>query len=164
MDSDSTQRSASATFAERLRELFATIQDRDKRGRPRPFSNKAVAQAISEDPSHDTTISRTYLDGLRNGRNVNPSTATVAALVKFFNDHRAPDTPPVTASWLIGEESADDARLRQAMSDANVRAIAMRASGMNPELQEQLLDMMQILSRGSRDRTDDGATGTDSEG
>lgn len=133
------------TLAARLNELFATVTYQVK-GRRREFSTPYVAKAISEDAEHDTTISRVYLAGLRNGTNTNPSRAVMVAIAKFFDDHRAPDQPPVTVGYLAGDVDAPEEReLRAALADGQVRAIAMRAGNMSPRVRQQMLDMLDIL-------------------
>lgn len=133
------------TLADRLNELFANITYQSK-GKRREFPTPYVAKEISEDTAHETTISRVYLAGLRNGSNTNPSRAVMAAIAKFFDDHRAPDQPPVTVGYLAGD-AADPAEreLRAALADSQVRAIAMRAGNMSPRVRQQMLDMLDIL-------------------
>lgn len=133
-----------ATVAERLNELFATVTVL-RRQRWREYSTPHVARAISEDPSHDTTISRVYLNGLRNGTNTNPTVSVVRAIAKFFDEHRSPDTPPVTAAYLLGEDAPQDRELRQSLADRQVRTIAMRAGNMDDRLRRQVLDMLDVL-------------------
>lgn len=135
----------SSALTERLRELFETVHREGRGGRQRTFSSREVAEGISADPNHGVTVSRNYVDGLRNGRFTNPTAELLAALVAFFNDHRPPKTPVITVSWLIGEETSEDRELRAAMDEENIRAIAMRSAKMDPELQGQILDMVRIL-------------------
>jgi hypothetical protein len=141
-------------FADRLNELFATIGQRDGKGRWREFSTPQVARAISEDPSHDTTMSRVYLATLRSGSNINPTIAVVRAIAGFFDAHRAPHDAPVTASYLLGED-AEEIEWRRRLADHQVRAIAFRAGEMSPQLRRQVLRMLDVL-----DGTGSGETGS----
>lgn len=131
-------------FADRLNELFATIGQRDANGAWREFSTPQVARAISEDPAHGTTMSRVYLATLRSGSNTNPTIAVVRAIATFFDQHRAPHDAPVTASYLLGENT-EEIEWRQKLADHQVRAIAMRAGEMSPQLRRQVLRMLDVL-------------------
>ncbi|MGJ5756529.1 hypothetical protein FB563_8336 [Streptomyces puniciscabiei] len=135
-----------ATLAERLNAWFADAATTDAVGRRREPSTAEVAQAISEDPSHDVTISRSYLAALRNGSQTNPTISVLAAIVQYFRAR--PMTLPVSVGALINEETADDAddpAWASALADRQVRSIAMRAGGMTPEMREQLLSIMDAL-------------------
>jgi hypothetical protein len=128
--------------------LFASITWTDDRGRPREYSTPQVARAISEDPAHDTTVSRVYLATLRSGTNTNPTVAVLKAIARFFNERRAAGTAPVTASFLLGEGDDPEAReLRTKLADRQVRLIAMRAGDMTPAVRRQVLQMLDILDR-----------------
>lgn len=140
------------TLAERLRELFDTVQYQDARGRWKSYTAKYVAQSISEDPRHDTTITLNYLDALRNGRHTNPTGEVLQALVQFFNDHRPPTVPLATVDWLLGSETERERQVRSRMRDERVGTIAMRTAEMDDELQDQVLDMLDILKRNRRGR------------
>jgi hypothetical protein len=149
--SESAGRS-SATVAARLNELFATVTWVDDRGRRREYSTPQVAKAISDDPSHDTTVSRVYLATLRSGANANPTVAVLKAIAKFFDERRSAETAPITASFLLGEPdpAGDDGEareLRRKLADRQVRMIAMRAGDMTPALRRQVLQMLDILDQ-----------------
>jgi hypothetical protein len=137
-----------ATVATRLNELFSTVTWVDDRGRRREYSTPQVAKAISDDPTHDTTLSRVYLATLRSGTNANPTVAVLKAVAKFFDERRAAGTAPVTASFLLGEDgpAEDDGELRRKLADRQVRLIAMRAGDMTPALRRQVLQMLDILA------------------
>ncbi|MFD7904606.1 MULTISPECIES: hypothetical protein [unclassified Kitasatospora] len=136
-----------ATLAERLNAWFADAATTDAVGRRREPSTSEVAQAISEDPSHDVTISRSYLAALRNGSQTNPTISVLAAIVQYFRAR--PMTLPVSVGALINEETAadaaDDPAWASVLADRQVRSIAMRAGGMTPEVREQLLSIMDAL-------------------
>ena len=131
-----------ATLAQRLNALFATIT-RESRQRRREYSTPHVANAISEDPSHDTTISRVYLNALRNGSNTNPTVAVVRAIAKFFDDHRDPASQPVTVAYLLGE--GDDPELTAQLADDQVRTIALRAGNMDDRRRDEVLRMLDVI-------------------
>ena len=141
-----------ATVAARLNELFATVTWTDDRGRTREYSTPQVAKAITDDPEHDTTVSRVYLATLRSGANANPTVAVLKAIAKFFDERRAAGTPPVTASFLLGEHdpAGDDPEareLRDKLADRQVRMIAMRAGDLSPAVRRQVLQMLDILDQ-----------------
>lgn len=141
-------------IAERLNELFATVTY-ERGGRQRTFSTPHVAKAICDDPSHGTTLSRVYLNGLRNGTNTNPTVAVVRALAKFFDEHRPPDSAPITAAHLLGDEDAADRALCEKLADHRLRAIALRACGMDERLRERALEMLDVLDPPGGRRPDD---------
>src|SRR3954451_19885891 len=91
-----------APVAARLNELFATVTWVDDRGRRREYSTPQVAKAISDDPSHDTTVSRVYLATLRSGANANPTVAILKAIAKFFDERRPAGAAPITAAFVLG--------------------------------------------------------------
>jgi hypothetical protein len=140
-----------ATVAARLNELFATVTWMDDRGRPREYSTPHVAKAISDDPAHDTTMSRVYLATLRSGVNTNPTVAVLKAIARFFDERRPPGRAPVTASFLLGESGPDDdpeaRELRDKLADRQVRMIAMRCGDLTPAVRRQVLQMLDILDQ-----------------
>jgi hypothetical protein len=145
-----------ATVAARLNELFAAVTWVDDRGRAREYSTPHVAKAISDDPSHSTTMSRVYLATLRSGANANPTVAVLKAIAKFFHERRAAGAAPITASILLGEnDPAGDDReateLRRKLADQQVRMIAMRAGDLTPAVRRQVLQMLDILEQSTRE-------------
>ncbi|MCA1192889.1 MULTISPECIES: helix-turn-helix domain-containing protein [unclassified Saccharopolyspora] len=128
-----------SVFVARLRGLFDEITYVDEEGRRRRVSNQYVAER--------TGLSKSYIDGLRNGRNTNPGLNVLTALVSFFNAHRGPDTPPVTVSFLAGDDASpeQDVSLQQQLADRDVRAIAMRAGEASPHQRRQILAMLDAL-------------------
>lgn len=144
-------------LAERLNDLFATVTDRS-RGQRHEYTTPAVAQAISDDPAHDTTISRVYLNGLRNGTNTNPTIGVVRAVAKFFDERRSPFEHPVTAAYLLGEEGPEERALRAALADERVRSLALRAAELEDARLDQALRMLTVLAQeaaGERTRGED---------
>ncbi|MEV4193941.1 hypothetical protein [Streptomyces toxytricini] len=136
-----------ATLAERLNAWFADAATADAVGRLREPSTAEVAQAISEDPRHSVTISRSYLTALRNGSQTNPTVSVLSAIVTYFQGRDM--TLPVSVSALIDEEPpARPSELPQewaALADRQVRSIALRAGQFTPELRDQLLSIMDVL-------------------
>ncbi|MFJ2821353.1 hypothetical protein ACIO7M_09595 [Streptomyces toxytricini] len=136
-----------ATLAERLNAWFADAATADAVGRLREPSTAEVAQAISEDPRHSVTISRSYLTALRNGSQTNPTVSVLSAIVTYFQGRNM--TLPVSVSALIDEEPpARPSELPQewaALADRQVRSIALRAGQFTPELRDQLLSIMDVL-------------------
>ncbi|MDO0915097.1 hypothetical protein QQM39_31035 [Streptomyces sp. DT2A-34] len=137
-----------ATLAERLNSWFADAATADTVGRLREPSTSEVAQAISNDPSHDVTISRSYLTALRNGSQTNPTVSVLSAIVKYFQSRDM--TLPVSVSALINEEpparpAEPQEEWAAALADRQVQSIAMRAGQLTPELREQLLSIMDVL-------------------
>lgn len=135
-----------STVAERLNELFATVTWVDQQGRRREFSTPQVARAISDDPSHDTTVSRVYLATLRSGTNTNPTVAVLKAIARFFDQRRAGDAAPITASYFLDEED-ESQEFRRQLADRQVRMIAMRAGNMTPAVRRQVLQMLDVLEQ-----------------
>jgi transcriptional regulator with XRE-family HTH domain len=135
------------TLAERLNALFATTRWADPRGRQREYSTAEVAKAVTADPSHPATLSRSYLAMLRNGSHTNPTLSVLVGLAKFFDDHRDPASPPITVHELVAQEASDDALLRQVLASREVRKVAMRAGMMTPAMREQLLKMIDVLDQ-----------------
>ncbi|MYZ37867.1 hypothetical protein GT002_22860 [Streptomyces sp. SID4917] len=138
-------------MAERLNRLFAVVRWTDAHGRQREYSTAEVAKAVTADPSHPATLSRSYLAMLRNGSHTNPTLSVLEGLAKFFDDHREAGTLPITAQWLVAQEDPEDELLRQRLASRQVRMIAMRAGAMTPAMREQLLKMIEILDHGSDD-------------
>ncbi|WP_246461023.1 helix-turn-helix domain-containing protein [Nocardia transvalensis] len=90
-----------------------------------PLSNAAAAEAITR--STGTSISAAYLWQLRTGLKSNPTVQHLQAIAQYFG---------VPASYLVdgGADEAVESQLGllQAMKDAGVRNLALRASGLTP--------------------------------
>jgi hypothetical protein len=141
------------TLAERLNAWFADAATPDAVGRLREPTTSEVAKAISEDPSHDVTISRSYLTSLRNGSQTNPTMNVLSAIVRYFQSRDM--SLPVSVSALISEPAPTGAREEkeertETLADRQVRSIAMRAGRLTPELREQLLSIMDVLDDSRR--------------
>lgn len=140
MRRDLADEHAASVFVARLRKLFDEITYVDEAGRHRRFSNQYVGE--------QTSLSRSYIDGLRNGRNTNPGLNVLTALVKFFNEHRNPNGPPITVSYLAGDDVTTDVEnddLHERLADQDVRAIAMRAGEASATTRRQILAMLDVL-------------------
>lgn len=132
-----------SVFTERLRTLFDEVTHVDQRGRRRRFSNPYVAER--------TDLSVSYIDALRRGEKTNPGLNVLTKLAAFFNEHREPETPRVTVSYLAGDTNdrapiEDDALLAR-LDDTDVRLIATRARGCSPRTRQQILDLIEVLER-----------------
>jgi transcriptional regulator with XRE-family HTH domain len=144
------------SLAERLNALFAMVRWTDAYGRQREYSTAEVAKAVTDDPSHPATLSRSYLAMLRNGSHTNPTLSVLEGIAKFFDDHRPAGTAPITVQSLVAQDDPEDELLRQRLADHQVRAIAMRAGDMTPAMRKQLLKMIAIFDQ---DSTPDPGTG-----
>ncbi|WNF30937.1 hypothetical protein RI138_31150 [Streptomyces sp. C11-1] len=135
------------SLAERLNALFAMVRWRDAHGRQREYSTAEVAKAVTADPSHPATLSRSYLAMLRNGSHTNPTLGVLDGLVKFFDDHREPGAAPITIQSLVAGRDPEDDLLREQLASRQVRMIAMRAGAMTPTMREQLLKMIETFDQ-----------------
>lgn len=131
-------------LAIRLNHLFATVHP----GGRGPYSNEEVARAIR---AQGGDISKQYIAYLRKGERDNPRMHHLEALARFFG---------VPVAYFFDDQAADrvDARLDQlgalrdaglrrsdlqALDDAGVTRIAMRAVGLSPKglgIAETILD------------------------
>jgi len=115
----------------KLNKLFDTMR---KPSDP-PLSNAAAAEAITRKTG--ISISSAYLWQLRTGAKTNPTVTHLRAIAQFFG---------VAPSYLIdpGIDPDIDAQLNllQAMRDAGVRDLAMRASGLTPQALNSLRAMV----------------------
>ncbi|MCM6778554.1 helix-turn-helix domain-containing protein [Nocardia sp. CDC159] len=116
------------TTAEAPTELAAKINrlfDVMRKPSDPPLSNAAAAEAITQ--ATGTSISSAYLWQLRSGLKSNPTVVHLRAIAQFFG---------VPASYLIDagpdEEIESQLSMLQAMKDAGVRNLALRASGLAP--------------------------------
>ncbi|MGW3207615.1 helix-turn-helix domain-containing protein [Streptomyces sp. NPDC001135] len=113
---------AESTLAERLDSLFC-------RSRPggRRWTNNEVAGKIKEKHPH-IRVSGAYLSALRNGSRTRPSQELMAALAEFFG---------VSPAYFVDPDHAErvNAQLAglEALSQAGVRAVALRAVGVQQD-------------------------------
>jgi transcriptional regulator with XRE-family HTH domain len=125
----------STTFAARLNRLFDTVYP-PGRG---PHTSAEVIAALK---AEGVTMSAPYLSQLRSGNRTNPSSTTMTALANFFRikpayftDDEYYEKLDKELSWLA------------TMRDEGVRRIAVRAVGLSPEAQEDLLHRVDELRR-----------------
>ena len=115
----------------KLNKLFDTMR---KPSDP-PLSNAAAAEAITRNTGGSN--SSAYLRPLRTGVKTNPTVTHLRAIAQFFG---------VAPSYLVdpGIDPDIDAQLNllQAMRDAGVRDLAMRASGLTPQALNSLRAMV----------------------
>jgi transcriptional regulator with XRE-family HTH domain len=123
---------AGRSLAEKLDHLFRTVHPRN-RGE---YTFEEVAAALRAEGG--PTISATYVWQLRKGIRDNPTKRHLEALAQFFG------VPPAyffddTAAERIDAELA----LLNAMRDASVRQIALRASGLSPKSLNAITEMVE---------------------
>ncbi|MCV7402970.1 helix-turn-helix transcriptional regulator [Mycobacterium fragae] len=125
----------STTFAARLNRLFETVYP-PGRG---PHTSAEVIAALK---AEGITMSAPYLSQLRSGNRTNPSSATMAALANFFRIKPAYFTDDEYYEKLDKELS-----FLNTMRDENVRRIALRASELSAEAQQDLVQRVDELRR-----------------
>jgi transcriptional regulator with XRE-family HTH domain len=130
-DTSADSQTSTADLAVKLNKLFEIM----RRPSEPPLSNAAAAAAITEKTG--VSISAAYLWQLRTGLKTNPTVTHLRAIAEFFG---------VSASYLIdaGVDEKVDAQLNllQALRDAGVRDLAMRASGLTPAALTNLMAMV----------------------
>lgn len=125
----------STTFAARLNRLFDTVYP-PGRG---PHTSAEVIAALK---AEGVTMSAPYLSQLRSGNRTNPSTATLAALANFFRIKSAYFTDDEYYEKLDRELS-----WLAMMRDDGVRRLALRASELSPEAQDEVMERVNELRR-----------------
>ena|SRR5579875_1918485 len=125
----------STTFAARLNRLFDTVYP-PGRG---PHTSAEVIAALK---SEGITMSAPYLSQLRSGNRTNPSATTMAALANFFR---------IKPAYFTDDEYYEKLDKELAwlatMRDEGVRRIAVKAAGLSPEAQQDLLQRVEELRR-----------------
>ncbi|MFD7811650.1 helix-turn-helix domain-containing protein [Streptomyces sp. NPDC059785] len=109
-------------LAVRLDDLFRTVRPKGKH-----WTNAEVAEELKR-TNPELKVGGVYLSQLRTGKRSNPSPDLLAALARFFGVSVAYFFDEKVAESVLGEVAAIEA-LRQ----AGVRAVAMRAAGMKKE-------------------------------
>ncbi|MEV0993004.1 helix-turn-helix domain-containing protein [Streptomyces sp. NPDC049949] len=109
-------------LAVRLDDLFKTVRPKGKR-----WTNAEVAEELKR-VNPEIKAGGVYLSQLRTGKRSNPSPDLLAALARFFGVSVAYFFDDEVAESVLGEMAAIEA-LRQ----AGVRSVAMRAAGMKKE-------------------------------
>src|SRR3954447_25477910 len=122
---------AAGTLAAKLNHLFGVVRPAD--GDEYTFDEVAESIRTQGGP----TISATYLWQLRKGKRDNPTKRHLEALAGFFG------VPP---AYFFDDAAAEriDAELAllNALRDAPVRQIAMRASGLSPRSLATIVEMV----------------------
>ncbi len=140
-------------FAERLDRLFRTVHPKD-RG---PYTPAEVADAINE-AAGGRAVSGTYLWLLRTGQRDNPTMKHLIAIARFFG------VPP---TYFFPDEAmqqdAVPAELAAALSDDQVREMALRAAGLSDRSLKAITDMINS-ARMVEGLPDDDAAAADPEG
>ncbi len=111
-----------AALAERLDELFRKSRPGGSR-----WTNDQVAAEIKK-ANPDIRVSGAYLSALRTGKRTRPSPELQVALAKFFGVSPAYFFDPDRAERVIQQLTVLDQ-----MSQAGVRAVALRAVGLPAE-------------------------------
>ncbi|MBB4688964.1 helix-turn-helix domain-containing protein [Amycolatopsis jiangsuensis] len=119
------------TLAARLDDLFRSV-----RPQGRHWTNAEVAAELKR-ASPELKVGGVYLSQLRTGKRTNPSQELLAALAKFFG---------VSVAYFFDEEVAgsvlSELAAVEAMRQAGVRAVAMRAAGMREENLQAITTIM----------------------
>ncbi|MFG2819386.1 helix-turn-helix domain-containing protein [Kitasatospora sp. NPDC048365] len=132
MTTDSPRASAAEAldFASRFRRLIAVIYPKDL---GRPWRDSEIAEG--------TGLSGTYIGNLRKGTQ-KPSLENAVKIAKFFG---------VPLDYFNDSATAQaverDLQKIEALRDARVERIAMRAAGLPPEMQDAALTMVEQLRR-----------------
>jgi transcriptional regulator with XRE-family HTH domain len=125
------QDSRRTVIAERLDHLFGVM--RGPHGRP--YTMREVADGINE-AAGEPVISVAYLSQLRLGHRKVPSYEKLQAIAKFFGVDVA-----YFSDDLAAEQADEQIEIVQALQDAGVRSLALRATG----LSEASLDAVKTL-------------------
>ena len=120
-------------LADRLDQLFRTVHPKD-RG---PYTPAEVAEAINGSAG-ERVISSTYIWQLRTGRRDNPTQRHLAALAAFFG---------VSPLYFFDQPERDretiPPELEAALQDQDLRAMALRASGLSGRALRAITDMIE---------------------
>jgi transcriptional regulator with XRE-family HTH domain len=128
--------SSGSMLADRIDALFRVV----RRPNREQYSHEEVARACRE--ATGESFSATYLWQLRTGRRGNPTKRHLEALAKFF------DVPVV---YFFDDEQGDviakQLELLDALRDAEVRSVALRAVNLSPEGMGTISDMIDVIAR-----------------
>ncbi|GAA1179225.1 hypothetical protein GCM10009654_40600 [Streptomyces hebeiensis] len=120
----------SPDFAARFRRVISVIYPRDL---GRPWRDSEIAEG--------TGLSGTYIGNLRKGTQ-KPSLENAVKIAKFFGVPLDYFTDSATAQAV-----ERDLRKIEALRDARVERIAMRAAGLPPEMQDAALTVVEQLRK-----------------
>lgn len=124
------------TLAAKLDRLFRTVHPRGKE----EASYRDVARAI--EARGGPTISASYLHALRTGTKDNPTMRHLEAIADFFG---------VSPAYFFNDDLArkidQQLELLEAMRDAGVRHIALRAAELSPGAIDMIKEMVERTRR-----------------
>ncbi|MFD0410174.1 XRE family transcriptional regulator [Kitasatospora sp. NPDC127116] len=124
-----------SSLAEKIETLFRTV----RRPNREQYSNEDVARACRE--ATGETFSATYLWQLRTGRRDNPTKRHLEALARFFQ---------VSPAYFFDDRSEEilaELALLEALRDAGVRNMALRAVELSPEALDTVSDVIETIAR-----------------
>ncbi|MEU0398705.1 XRE family transcriptional regulator [Streptomyces sp. NPDC006197] len=121
------------TLAEKLDHLF--------RARPngRSPSHDEVATSINI-TAGEKTISATYIWQLRTGRKINPTKKHLEALARYFGVQ-----PAYFLDDVHAERVDEQLALLDALKEADVRSLALRASGLSQSSRQSIANLINQL-------------------
>lgn len=141
------------SLAARVDQLFRTL--RPPHAPHREYSYEEVAEELGR--RGRSTVSATYLYMLRTGRRDNPTKRHLEALAAFF---RVP--PAYFFDDGASEQIYEELRVAAALRDADVRSVALRASGLS---RTSLTAISDIITQARRiEGLPDDAPGPDDSG
>ncbi|MFI6150004.1 helix-turn-helix domain-containing protein [Streptomyces sp. NPDC051109] len=118
-------------LAVRLDDLFKTVRPQGRR-----WTNAEVAEELKR-ANPEIKAGGVYLSQLRTGKRSNPSPDLLAALARFFG---------VSVAYFFDDEAAeselDEIAAIEALRQAGVRSVAMRAAGMKAENLRAIMAIM----------------------
>ncbi|MFE9681327.1 XRE family transcriptional regulator [Streptomyces sp. NPDC006285] len=139
-ESGSASTPSDSMLADRIDALFRVV----RRPNREQYSHEEVARACRE--ATGESFSATYLWQLRTGRRGNPTKRHLEALAKFF------DVPVV---YFFDDDQGDviakQLELLDALRDAEVRSVALRAVNLSPEGMGTISDMIDVIARREKD-------------
>lgn len=124
-----------STLAEKIEALFRTV----RRPNREQYSNEEVARACRT--ATGETFSATYLWQLRTGKRANPTKRHLEALAAFFH---------VSPAYFFDDRSEEvvaELALLEALRDAGVRNMALRAVELSPEALDTVSDVIETIAR-----------------
>lgn len=120
------------SLAAKLDRLFRTVHPRGRE----EYSYRDVARAIEE--RGGPTISHSYLQALRTGQKDNPTKRHLEAIADFFG---------VSPAYFFDDEHASrieaQLELLEAMRDAGIRHIALRAKELSPGAIDMIKELVE---------------------